>query len=934
MSDTFGLKIGIEGEKDFKQSIREINDSFKVLGSEMKLVTSNFDKNERSIESLTATNKALENQITAQKNKVETLKSALDNASTSFGENDKRTQQWQIQLNNATADLNKMEREVSSNEEAIEQLSLDMLHGADSAEKLSSGMKDSGDIAGNSKNAFDGLGTTLKGIGIAITGVVVAIGACAIKAGADLMSLGDDYNKAVNQISASTGASGTELENLGKIAQNVYTNNFGENLEDVANGLSEVKKITGLMGDELQSATESGFALRDTFGYDLQESARTANALMKNFGISSKEAYDIIATGAQNGADQNGDLLDTLNEYSAQYSALGLSADQFVSGLIEGAEQGVFSIDKVGDAVKEFNIRAKDGSSTTIEAFNALGMNADNMMVSFAEGGDVASSAFFEVVAALDKMEDPIAKNTAAVALLGTQYEDLESTVLPVLSAMQDEALDTSNALNQITQVKYNDLNSALEGTSRSIQGVFLPAVSEMSSGITSAFSSLGNNINNANGDMEKISLALGDTMGEIASIITKEMPLFLGVGLDILSAIGSSIVDNLGIIVDSTVLIIMTVFNGLISALPQMSEGALQLILALVNGIVANLPQILNAGVQTILSLVQGISEALPTLVPTIIQAVTLMCQTLIDNLPLILNAALMLVSGLAEGLLLALPILIEALPQLITAIIDFLIGSIPQIIETGITLLTSLVSALPEIISAIVKAIPQIITTITDGLLSNIDKIIMAGVDLFVALITNLPIIIAEIIKAVPLIIDGIVDAFGKLMYKIVDIGGNIVKGLWEGITSLASWLWDKVSGWISGIWDGICDFFGIKSPSREMAWIGEMLVEGLAGSITNKGKKAVEATQKMSKGIKDSMSGLSADMVNSFPSELNTKLNTEMTTGIVNGLVGGISSSLGKNSSQPIILQINLDSRVIAQSVFDPLKNVAMERGVSFG
>ena len=119
MSDTFGLKIGIEGEKAFKQSLREINNDFKVLGSEMKLATSSFDKNEKSIESLTAKNKALENQITAQKDKVETLKSALDNASSSFGENDKRTKAWQFQLNNAQADLNKMEREVSNNEKPL-----------------------------------------------------------------------------------------------------------------------------------------------------------------------------------------------------------------------------------------------------------------------------------------------------------------------------------------------------------------------------------------------------------------------------------------------------------------------------------------------------------------------------------------------------------------------------------------------------------------------------------------------------------------------------------------------------------------------------------------------------------------------------------------------------------------------------------------------
>lgn len=86
MSDNFGLKIGVEGEREFKKSLSEINQTFKVLGSEMKLVTSQFDKNDSSIQALSARNEVLNKEIDAQKQKIETLKSALDNAANSFGE--------------------------------------------------------------------------------------------------------------------------------------------------------------------------------------------------------------------------------------------------------------------------------------------------------------------------------------------------------------------------------------------------------------------------------------------------------------------------------------------------------------------------------------------------------------------------------------------------------------------------------------------------------------------------------------------------------------------------------------------------------------------------------------------------------------------------------------------------------------------------------
>ena len=110
MSENFGLKIGLEGEKEFKKSLAEINNSFKVLGSELKLVDSQFDKNDKSTEALTARSEVLNKEIDQQKQKIETLRSALANAAESFGENDRRTQSWQIQLNNAQAALNGIER--------------------------------------------------------------------------------------------------------------------------------------------------------------------------------------------------------------------------------------------------------------------------------------------------------------------------------------------------------------------------------------------------------------------------------------------------------------------------------------------------------------------------------------------------------------------------------------------------------------------------------------------------------------------------------------------------------------------------------------------------------------------------------------------------------------------------------------------------------
>ena len=305
----------------------------------------------------------------------------------------------------------------------------------------------------------------------------------------------DGFTEAEKIVTGMTGATGPELDSLMESAERVFSSSHAENLQAVATAMASVRRSTGLVGDELEQATSAGLALEETLGYDVAETSRTASSLMKNFGLTAEEAYNIITAGAQNGADKNGDLLDVLNEYSAQYAALGLSADQFLTSLVAGADAGVFSVDKVGDAVKEFNIRAKDGSDTSAQAFEAMGMNADEMTARFAAGGEVASAAFFEVVNALNAMEDPVQKNAAAVGLFGTMYEDLEANVLPVLSSIETGTINVDNALATVTD-QAGSLSDNWQEASNSVSTAFTsavePAVSGLSNGVASVVKNIG----------------------------------------------------------------------------------------------------------------------------------------------------------------------------------------------------------------------------------------------------------------------------------------------------------------------------------------------------------------------------------------------------------------------------------------------------------
>lgn len=115
-----------------------------------------------------------------------------------------------------------------------------------------------------------------------------------------------------------------------------------------------------------------------------------------------------------------------------------------------GAENGAFNLDKIGDAIKEFSIRAIDGSNTTIDAFKSMGMNYEQMAQKFAQGGDVAREAFFQVVEAIASIQDPVEQSRIGVELFGTMWEDLGPKVITSLGGIKDQATDTAGAMQQL----------------------------------------------------------------------------------------------------------------------------------------------------------------------------------------------------------------------------------------------------------------------------------------------------------------------------------------------------------------------------------------------------------------------------------------------------------------------------------------------------
>lgn len=313
-------------------------------------------------------------------------------------------------------------------------------------------------------------------------GVSIGIGAkftdLALDVGKSLgeMALGGAINldKAMNQFSASTGVAKDDLKGYEDVLKNIYGNNYGDSFEDIAQAMGNVKQQMGdLTGEELQRVTENAFALRDTFDFDVNESVRSAKMMMDQFGIASDEAFNLIAQGAQKGLNKNGDLLDTVNEYSVHFKQLGFDAKDMFNMLENGAENGTFSMDALADAVKEFGIKMKNGSAS--EVLQTMGLDADNLAMKFANGGDDAKEAFAQVAQSLSEMDDPLAQSQAGVTLFGTKFEDLGTKGILALTNLNGEFDSTIDTMGQINEVKYDDFGSMLEGLKRQVELLLLP---------------------------------------------------------------------------------------------------------------------------------------------------------------------------------------------------------------------------------------------------------------------------------------------------------------------------------------------------------------------------------------------------------------------------------------------------------------------------
>lgn len=253
-----------------------------------------------------------------------------------------------------------------------------------------------------------------------------------------------------DKLSAQLALTEAESKRIGQAAGDLYAGAWGDSLEDVNIALrgviNNVKGMRNASEAELEAVGAKVIDVGTAFDQDLGQVTRAVGKMIKTGLVKdADEALDVLTRGFQTGADEAEDLLETVNEYSTMFREIGLSGDKALGLISQGLKAGARDADTVADAIKEFAIRGKDGSDATAEGFKAIGLNAETMAKKIAAGGPTAAKALDETLDRLRAMEDPVARDAAAVALFGTKAEDLGDALF---------ALDPGKAVDALGKVK------------------------------------------------------------------------------------------------------------------------------------------------------------------------------------------------------------------------------------------------------------------------------------------------------------------------------------------------------------------------------------------------------------------------------------------------------------------------------------------------
>lgn len=735
-------------------------------------------------------------------------------------------------------------------------------------------------------NAAKGFGKfAVKAIGWAST-AVSAVGGYVTK-------VGSDFESAMSEVSAISGATGTELDALTQKAKEMgaatkfsaaesaeafkYMAMAGWKTEDMLDGISGVMNLAAASGEDLGEVSDIVTDAITAFGLQASDSAHFA---------------DVLAA-ASNSANTNVSMLGGSFKYVAPVAgALGYSIEDVSVALGMMANSGI-KAEMAGRSLRSMLSRLASPTKDVEEAFAQLGLSASEALTN-ADGSMKPLSETIEILRGSMSGLDEATKASVASGIAGT--EAMSGLLAIVNSSDADfekltEAIANADGTAQRMADTMNDnlegaitiMKSAVEGFGISLYETFSVKAKEGIKTLTDYISRLQKAFDA--GGMQGLLTEFDSVMTDALGVVTEYLPKIISVG--------GSVVGSLA--------------NGIIQNLPALVDATSEIIINFVDNVTAKAGDIVNSGATIVTDLASGISKFAEKLIPAVTKLSYTLWEKLSDpsNLSTIMDAALEIIMSLVNGLMEALPIIVQSVPVIIGNFIAGVVIALPEIINAGVEILMSLVNGILDTIPSLVAAIPTITMAIVNGILNNLDEIILAAIQITLSIAMGMIEAIPNMITQLPRIFLAIVNAFKEFNWK--NIGTNLLEGIWNGINDKVAWLKskvkgvvDKIKGWFTGK-DGFDEHSPSKWSKKVFQYVMDGGVNGIDAGMPGMMSAVSGAVDSIKNGFNVGTVRASASASGSAQSNVRAVIHDEISKmGIYldgNILVGGISDRVNQ-------------------------------------
>ena len=841
---------------ELKSAFQEASRQVRLANSEFKAATAGMDNWNQSADGLSAKITQLNGVLSAQKSQLSSLEKQYELTVQQQGANSKGAEELEIKINQQKAAIGNTEKQLKNYTSQLDDLKSESGNAESESEELADSVEKAGDSAENSSGGFSVLKGALANL--------VSEGINKVLDG--LKDLTTDSSNAYSQFAAATGTATDAMGEYQTAIENVYKNNFGDSLEDVAGKMAKVKEITGEIDpSNLQTMTEKAITLEDVFGMDMSESLRGVQSLMDHFGISSEEAFDLMSSGAQQGLNYSDELGDNIAEYAGKFAEAGFSADEYFQYLQNGSQGGAYNLDKVNDSLNEVTTRLADG---TIEgALDSFDSNTQEVFKAWQDGKATQQDVVNAIVQNIKNTTNEQDKMNLAATAFGTMAEDGGTKFIESLSSVGDSFDNVKGKADELADVKYDTPQSALQGIGRTLKVDMLqPIVEKLMPYLNKAAAWVTANLPAITQKVMDIGTKIKDevvpAVKNVFEWIQKLSPVIAAVGTAIAGLALVGFIQNFKTIIASTKL--WTAAQWLLNA--AMSANPIALVVIAIAALVAAFVVLWNKS-ESFRNFWIGLWDNVKAVASTAWEAITGFFSAAWDTIKAVWDVVLGYFQTLWAGIQTTFSVVSEVLSgffsaawNAIKAIWDFVVGyyqgiwnGIKAVFSVVSSVLTSFFSAAWNGIKAVWNAVVAYYQGIWDG------------------------------IKAVFSVVSSVLTEF--------------FSAAWNGIKGI----WDAVSGYFSGIWESVKSVFsGVESWFQSIfsaAWTAVQGVFSNFGSFFQGLWDTIKSTfSNLGSSLSDAIGGAVKSGLNGVLSMIENTINNGI--GLINGAIGLINALPGVN------------------------------------